>query len=266
MKLTDSHAHLNHPQFAEDLPAVLKRARDAGVSAIINVGFDEQSSLRAVEIAQRHEDIWAAIGVHPHDAKILTPALLNTLRRLAAHPKVVAVGEIGLDFYRDLSPRDVQLEAFRAQIELAKECGLPIIVHDRDAHEPVFETLRDIGGCPEGVMHCFSGDWEFAQRCVEQLGLHIGIAGPVTFGKENPAGAPGTLGEVARLVPLERLLIETDCPWLAPQPRRGKRNEPAFVIYIAEQVARLRGMSTASVAAATTANLRALFGIPPVSE
>jgi len=261
MKLTDSHAHLNHPEFADDLPAVLRRARDAGVSAIINVGFDEHSSRRAVEMAERHQDLWAAVGVHPHDAKTLTPALLDTFRRLAAHPKVVAIGEIGLDFYRDLSPRDVQLEAFRAQIDLAKKCGLPIIVHDRDAHEAVFETIRDNGGDVRGVMHCFSGDWPFAQRCIEQLGLHIGIAGPVTFGKKNPAGAPGSLGEVAKLMPLERLLIETDCPWLAPQPRRGKRNEPAFVVYVAEQVARLRGVSTASVADAATANLDALFGI-----
>ena len=261
--LTDTHAHLNHPDFAGDLPAVLDRARRAGVGAIVNVGFDERSTDRAVELAEEHSDLWAAVGVHPHDASTFTPELLDHFRSLATHPKVVAIGEIGLDFYRDLSPRDVQREALRAQIGLAKECGLPVIVHDREAHEEVFDVLRDEGvGKVGGVMHCFSGDWPFARRCVEELRLHIGIAGPVTFGKQNPVGAPGSLGEVARLLPLDRLLIETDCPWLAPQPRRGKRNEPAYVTYVAEQIAALRATPTRTVATATTSNARKLFGVP----
>jgi TatD DNase family protein len=251
--LVDTHAHLNHPDFSADLPQVLQRARQAGVAAVVVVGYDEPSSARAVQQAEEHPQLWAAVGVHPHDAGTLTPALLSRLRAWAAHPKVVAIGEIGLDFYRDLSPRDAQRQALRDQIRLARDCGLPVIIHDREAHEELFGILRDEDvAAVGGVMHCFCGDWPFARRCVEELGLHVGIAGPVTFGKHNPAGAPGSLGEVARLVPLERLLLETDCPYLAPQPYRGKRNEPGYVTYVADQVATLRGM----------ANALALFRLP----
>lgn len=256
MYLVDTHAHLDFEQFDRDREAVLRRAAEAGVAWIIDVGANLASSRRAVALASAEPRIWAAVGVHPHDAATVNPPVLAELRALAHGPRVVAVGEIGLDFYRDLSPRPKQREAFEAQLALARELDLPVIVHDRAAHAETLAVLRgasrQTGPHLRGVMHCFSGDLELAREILE-LGLYIGIDGPVTYPRAT------TLAEVARLVPLERLLIETDSPYLAPQARRGKRNEPAYVGLIAERVAELRGLRTEEVGRVTSDNACALF-------
>jgi TatD DNase family protein len=195
----------------------------------------------------------ATAGLHPHDAKDLRPQLLDEIRGLAAVGKIVAIGECGLDFYRNLSTPEQQREAFAAQIALANETGLPLVVHDRDAHESVVELLAS-GGASRGVMHCFSGDWDLAQRCLD-LGFHISIAGPVTFAKSD------VLRDVAARVPADRIVVETDCPYLTPAPFRGKRNEPALVRLVAEEVARLRGVSPEAFAEQASANAAQLFGL-----
>ncbi|HIC92753.1 MAG TPA: TatD family deoxyribonuclease, partial [Anaerolineae bacterium] len=211
MELTDTHAHLDFPQFDGDREEVIERALAAGVRRIINVGADLASSRRAVALAEAHPPIYAAVGVHPHDAKTLTDEALAELLGLARHPKVVAIGEIGLDFYRDLSPREAQRQAFERQLALARELGLPVIVHDRNAHAEVMDVLRRRG--LRGVLHCFSGDLEMARQAIE-MGFYISVAGPATF--KNAKRLP----EIVRQLPLERLLIETDCPYLAPHPHR----------------------------------------------
>ncbi len=257
MELVDSHVHLDLPAYDADRAQVLERAAEAGVAWMVDVGADLPSSHRAVSLTEREPRIRAAVGVHPHDAATLTAGALAELRVLATHPRVVAIGEIGLDYYRDLSPRPVQRRAFADQLALALELGLPVIVHSRDAHADTLATLRAAagpGGRLRGVMHCFSGDAALA-RDVVGLGLHIGVAGPVTYPRAT------ALAEVVRQAPLERLLVETDSPYLAPQAQRGRRNEPAFVALVAERVAGLRGLSPATLARATSDNARALFGI-----
>ncbi|MFI5267960.1 MAG: TatD family hydrolase, partial [Chloroflexota bacterium] len=198
--------------------------------------------------------LFATAGLHPHDAKDFTPALMDEIRRLARDGKLVAIGECGLDFYRNLSPPEAQREAFVAQIELAKETGLPLVIHDRDAHESVVELLAS-HGARGGVMHCFSGDWELAKRCLD-LGFYISIAGPVTYPKNE------VLRDVAARVPADRIVVETDCPYLTPAPFRGKRNEPALVRLVAEEVARVRGVSDEEAFELTSRNARELFGLP----
>jgi TatD DNase family protein len=263
LQLVDSHAHLDWPQFDSDRQAVLRRAFEAGVTWILDVGADLASSQRAVALAAAEPRVWAAVGVHPHDASTLTPEALAELRALAHRPRVLAIGEIGLDYYRDLSPRPVQRAAFAAQLALAQESGLPVIVHDRNAHADSLAVLqaasRQPGAGLRGVMHCFSGDLELAQAVMD-LGFYIGIGGPVTY----PRAA--TLVEVARQVPLERLLVETDCPYLAPQAQRGRRNEPAFVRLIAEEIAALRGLSAEEVGLVTSHNACALFDPKPAGR
>ena len=250
--LIDSHAHLDFSHFDGDREAVIERAREAGLVAILNVGTDLASSRAAVTLAERHDFIYTAVGVHPHDAKTVTPEVLGELRELARHPRVVAVGEIGLDYYRDLSPRPVQQRAFADQLALATELTLPVVVHSREAHDDVLAALRGWDGT--GVLHSYSAG---AERLEEVLGLgfFIGISGPVTFPKAH------RLRAVAAAVPLHRLLVETDCPYLTPVPYRGRRNEPAYVWYVGEAVARARSMSAGKVAQATADNARRLFGI-----
>ena len=260
MKLVDSHAHLDMARFDADREDVIKRARAAGLTAIVTVGVDLPSSRRAVDLAVRHEMVWAAVGVHPHDAQTLDGETLAELRELARQPQVVAVGEIGLDYYRDLSPRDVQRRAFQAQLAWAAKQGKPVIIHDRDAHADVMAQLTEwaapLTDSPLagrlGVLHTFSGDLEMAERAVE-LGFYLSISGPVTYKK------PGRLIEIVKALPLDRLLVETDCPFLTPEPHRGRRNEPAYVRLVAEQIAALRGMAFEELAAATTANAQRLF-------
>ena len=259
--LVDSHAHLNHEDYRGEVEQVLARAREAGVVTIVNVGFDLPSSEAAVAQAHELPGVFAAVGMHPHDARTLDREALARLEELAHDEAVVAVGEIGLDFYRDLSPRDVQRGAFRRMLDLAEAVGKPVIIHNRDAHAEVLAILAErMGGGLRGVMHCFSGDEDFARRCVE-LGFHVGIAGPITFRPKRGAAGPTELEQVASAVPLDRLLVETDCPWLAPEPRRGRRNEPAYVRFVAARVAELRGMAPEELAEATSENAFGLFGI-----
>jgi TatD DNase family protein len=260
MELIDTHAHLDFSQFDSDREAVVERAEAAGVAAIINVGTDLLSSRRAVALAGQYPSVYAAVGMHPHHARKLNGDALAQLRELANRPKVVAVGETGLDFYRDLSPRHLQQRAFQAQLAWADKLGRPVIIHDRDAHDEIMRILIDwAAGMVSsplagrlGVLHTFSGDLAMAQQAID-LGFYISISGPVTF--RNARRLP----EVVRNLPLNRLLVETDCPYLTPHPHRGKRNEPAYVRLVAEQIAALRGLTLSELAAATTANAQRLF-------
>ncbi len=260
MTLIDSHAHLDFAKFDPDRAAVIERAQAAGVEVIVNVGADLPSSRAAVQLADQFDGVYAAVGMHPHDAKKLDGAALAELRELAQYPKVVAVGEIGLDFYRDLSPRETQRRAFHAQLAWAARLGKPVVIHDRDAHDEIMTILSvwasglknsNLAG-RVGVLHTFSGDLAMAEQAIE-LGFYISVSGPVTY--KNARQLP----DIVRALPLDRLLVETDCPFLAPHPHRGKRNEPAYVRLVAERIAELRGMALADVAAATTANAQRLF-------
>lgn len=252
MNLLDSHAHLQFPQFDADREAVIRCAREQGVVVILNVGTDLASSRAAVKLAELHDSVYATVGVHPHDAKTITPALLEELRALARHPKVVAIGEIGLDYYRDLSPRPSQRRAFADQLALAMDLELPVVIHSREAFGDVLEQLRDWGG--SGVLHSYSGGPQQLDEVLE-LGFHISIAGPVTFPKANE------LRKVAAMVWGDRLLVETDCPYLTPVPHRGRRNQPAYVQYVVEAVAQMRDERVEDVARGTSDNARRLFGI-----
>lgn len=254
-ELSDSHAHLDFPQFDRDRAQVMERAWRAGVVAVVNPGADLASSRRACDLAAREERVWAAVGIHPHDAGQWAGAA-EEIRRLARGPRVVAIGETGLDYYRMLSPAPVQQEAFAGHIALARELGLPLILHCRDAYPDMMEILRrEKAGEVGGVLHCFSGDEEAARRALN-MGFHLGFAGPVTFANAH------NLRRVLRVVPLDRLLVETDCPYLAPEPWRGKRNEPAFVARVAEAVAQAKGVPPDRLASITTENARRLFRLP----
>ncbi|WP_461201931.1 TatD family hydrolase [Anoxybacillus sp. TBDG-1] len=253
--LFDTHAHLNATQFDEDVEQVIERARAEGVSHIVVVGFDRPTIDRAMELAGQYSFIYAAVGWHPVDAIHMTDEDLIMIERLASHPKVVALGEMGLDYYWDQSPKEVQKEVFRKQIRLAKKVKLPIIIHNRDATADIVDILREehaeeVGG----VMHCFSGSIEVARQCMD-MNFYISFGGPVTF---KNAKKPK---EVAKEIPLDRLLIETDCPYLTPHPFRGKRNEPGYVKYVAEAIAELKGLSFEEVAQKTSDNAKRLFGI-----
>jgi TatD DNase family protein len=256
MRLFDTHAHLHFPDYADDLDAVLERARGAGVRGMVTIGTDRESNQAVVEMARRVPDVWATVGIHPHDAGDAGEADFAEMEKLArSEAKVVGFGEMGLDFYRNLSPPEAQREVFRRQISMARELGKPLVIHCRDAHDETLailaeERAREIGG----VMHCFSGDVQIARRCLD-LGLFISLAGPVTY--KNARALP----EVARFIPEDRLVVETDCPYLPPTPHRGKRNEPAYVALTADFVAGLRGVSPDALGAAVTANASTLFGI-----
>lgn len=253
--LFDTHAHLNATQFNEDVEQVIERARAEGVSHIVVVGFDRPTIERAMELAEQYSFIYAAVGWHPVDAIHMTDDDLMMIEQLAAHPKVVALGEMGLDYYWDQSPKDIQKEVFRKQIRLAKKVKLPIIIHNRDATADIVDILREENaGEVGGVMHCFSGSIEVARQCMD-MNFYISFGGPVTF---KNAKKPK---EVAKEIPLDRLLIETDCPYLTPHPFRGKRNEPSYVKYVAEAIAELKGLSFEEVAQKTSDNAKRLFGI-----
>ncbi|GAB6877716.1 TatD family hydrolase [Thermaerobacter litoralis] len=258
--LVDTHCHLDFPDYDGDRDRVVEAARAAGVAAMITIGIDLASSRRAVALAERYAGVYAAVGIHPHSAGESTPAALAELRRLAGHPRVVAIGEIGLDYHRGRAGEEAQKRAFRAQLELAAELGLPVIIHQRDAVEDLWALLAspDVPRV-EGVLHCFSAGPEWAWRWTE-ASWFVGLDGPVTFKNGEAARA------VARTVPLDRLLVETDAPFLAPHPYRGRRNEPAWVRLVAERIAAERGMALAELAARTTANAVRLFRLPPVGE
>ncbi|MRX72943.1 YchF/TatD family DNA exonuclease [Bacillus lacus] len=253
--LFDTHAHLNAIQYKEDIAEVIDRALQEGVETIVVVGFDHETIEKAIQLADEYEFIYAAVGWHPVDAIDMTEEDLNWIRELAAHPKVVAIGEMGLDYHWDKSPKDVQAEVFRKQIALAKEVKLPIIIHNRDATGDVVQILKEEGAEEVGgIMHCFTGSLEVAQECIE-MNFYISFGGPVTF---KNAKKPK---EVAAEIPIEKLLIETDCPYLTPHPYRGKRNEPGYVKFVAEEIAELRGVSFEEIAKQTSDNARKLFGI-----
>jgi TatD DNase family protein len=258
--LIDTHAHLDFRQFDTDRDAVLARAWQAGVEAIVTTGTDLETSRAAVALAQAHERVFATVGFHPHDAKTADATALAELRELARHPQVVAMGEMGLDFYRDRSPRDVQRRVFGQQLQLAAELGKPVIVHDREAHAETLDILRRwvAESQPEpcayrGVFHCFSGDLALAEAAIE-LGFFIGVDGPITYRNAR------RLQAIVKALPLDRLLVETDAPFLVPQPYgRRDRNEPAYARLVADKIAALKNLSLAEIAQATTANAQVLF-------
>ncbi len=250
----DTHAHLQWSSFDGDREQALARAAQKGVTRIINVGIDVNGSRKCVELAGKHRGLYVAVGMHPHDASKLDAKTLEVFRKLAEDPKVVAIGEIGLDFYRNLSPRKAQKQAFQAQLQMAQELDLPVVIHDRDAHSDILQTLTMFKGKVGGVMHCFSGNNEYAAKCVD-LGFLVSFAGTVTYPNARE------LHEVARWIDLKSMLLETDCPWLAPQTMRGKRNEPSFVPMIAQRIAELKGLSVEEVATATSANAERIFGL-----
>ncbi len=252
--LVDSHAHIYYKDYADDLGDMLKRAEDAGVKAILVVGTDIESSRQSVAMAQKYPQLYAAVGIHPHDASRVTEKCYDILRDLAqSSEKVVAIGEIGLDFYRDRSPRDEQEKVFRRFLQMADELGKPVIIHDRDAHERILAVLRE-EKVRQGVLHCFSGDAAMAAEVIE-MGFYISIPGTITYPKNE------IQREVVRSTSIDRLLLETDCPYLSPVPFRGKRNEPSYVTYAADQIAELKGLTFEDVARITTKNVRDLFGI-----
>jgi TatD DNase family protein len=250
--LIDTHAHLEMDAYDRDREAVLERAAQAGVEVIVTVGTTLPDAEKAVALARRYAPVYAAVGIHPHDVKQVDAATYDALRGLARQPKVVAIGEIGLDFFYNHSPREVQLRRFCEQMDLAAELDLPVIIHDREAHAETLAILQSFSGRLQGVLHCFSGDLAMARKCLE-MGFHLSIAGPVTYRKAEQ------LREVALAAPLERLLVETDAPYLAPLPYRGKRNEPAYVAQTARYLAVIRGLPFEELARQTTANARQLF-------
>ena len=316
-KLFDTHAHLHDPWIGDDLPDVMARASDAGVDRIVTIGCSLEDSRNAIAVAEQYDNVWATLGVHPHDAKDWDDATADHFRRLAESEQVVAIGEIGLDFYRNLSPHPDQYRAFEAQLALADELELPVVIHSRDAHEDTYNILqqwvgslsppapqgktsrphspspsapqgktsrphsaspsapqgktsrphsasppaargemsrRDRGGPPVGVIHCFSGDADLAHR-YHNLGFQISFAGPVTYPKNE------ALREAAKSLPPEAIVIETDAPYLSPQPQRGKRNEPANIRFTAEQIAQVRGESIETVAGTVTAHASRLYRV-----
>lgn len=249
----DTHVHLNADQYDEDLNEVIDRALENNVTKMIVIGFDRKTIQRAMELAEKHEFIYAVVGWHPVDAIDCTEEDLKWIEELAAHDKVVGIGETGLDYYWDKSPKEIQQEVFRKQIRLAKKVQLPIIIHNRDATEDVLRILKEeeaheVGG----VMHCFGGSVETARESIA-MNFMISLGGPVTF---KNAKKPK---EVATEIPLEHLMIETDAPYLAPHPYRGKRNEPSYVPLVAEEIARLKGISAEEVGRITTRNAEQFF-------
>lgn len=253
--LFDTHAHLNADQFADDAKEVIERAQQEGVSHIVVVGFDEKTINGALELADKYDFIYASIGWHPVDAVDMKDEHLIWLEGLASHPKVVALGEMGLDYYWDKSPKEIQKEVFRKQIQLAKKVNLPIIIHNRDAHEDIVKILKEENACEVGgIMHCFGSSLEIARQCID-MNFYISFGGPVTF---KNAKRPK---EVVKELPLDRLLIETDCPYLAPHPYRGKRNEPSYVKLVAEAIAELKGLTYNEVVEKTNQNAKRVFSI-----
>ncbi|MDA8240673.1 MAG: YchF/TatD family DNA exonuclease [Nitrospiraceae bacterium] len=251
--LIDTHCHLDMSEFDNDREEVIARAKDTGFEALISVGSDFVSTAKAMELATLYDFIYAAVGVHPHDAKDFSDEMYLGLASRALNRKVVAIGETGLDYHYDHSPRDAQREVFRKHLRLAKEAGLPVIVHSREAKEDTMAILAE-SGIDRGVLHCFSGDLDMAEQAMS-MGLFISLAGPVTFKKSS------RLREIARLIPDEYLLIETDAPYLSPEPFRGRRNEPSYLEHTAKFIADLREISLDDLARITTLNAKRLFGI-----
>ncbi len=250
----DTHAHLDDPRYQGDFQGVLDNMAQAQITRVTNVGYDLPSSERSVRLAHQYDAVYAAVGVHPHDAQGAAEETWEGLTQLAQEDKVIAWGEIGLDYYRDLSPRKIQQEVFIRQIELADQAGLPIIIHNRDAHQDLLEIVKAHTPKKGGVFHCYSGSWEMA-KLILNLGFYISFAGPLTF-----KNARHTV-EVAEKVPLDRFLVETDSPYLTPEPYRGKRNEPAYVRQVVERFATIRGLEIEEAARLAFGNGNRLFGL-----
>jgi len=250
--LTDSHCHLDDPKFDDDRAETIQRALDAGVSRLLAIGTGNgpPDLEAAIRLADAHPFIYATVGVHPHDASKATSETFARLEHLAAHPKVLAIGEIGLDYHYDFSPRPVQAEAFTTQLAIAQKAALPIVIHTREAWDDTLRFLRAHwrGG---GIMHCFTGDATQARQALD-LGFHLSFGGVLTFPKAE------SVREAARLAPDDRILVETDCPYLAPVPHRGKRNEPAFMVETVRRLAEVRGVTPEQIAEVTTANFQRL--------
>jgi TatD DNase family protein len=252
--MIDSHCHLDFEAFKNEREELVAAAHRAGVHTIINIGVDLESSSRSVALAERFDNIYATVGVHPHDADTLDEAGLRELEEMAGHSRVVAIGEIGLDYYRNLSPRRVQIEAYRRQLELAGRLNLPVVIHTRAAFDQSIAILAEYTSrLPGGVFHCFPGDIEDAQK-VLGLGFAIGVGGVITFGDTQMA-------RVAAALPLESILLETDAPFVAPVPFRGKRNQPAYVAHVCRRLAELRDCPVTEVEKITDRNCRKLFGL-----
>ncbi|WP_368293495.1 TatD family hydrolase [Dehalobacter sp. TBBPA1] len=250
----DTHAHLEDSQFSPDRGKTIARATAAGVTTIVNVGSTEATSQNSVRLAEEYPFIYAAVGIHPHDVEACTDKTWETLLRLAQNPKVVAWGEIGLDYFRDISPRDDQRKWFIHQLKLANEVGLPVIIHNRDAHGDILQIIKNHPPEAGGVFHSYSGSWEMAKELLA-MGFYLSFSGPLTF--KNARHAP----EVAEKVPEDRFLIETDCPYLTPEPYRGKRNEPAYICEVLAKIAAIRGMEVREAARLSSENARRLFRI-----
>jgi len=256
--LVDTHAHLDADEFDTDRSEVIARAHDTGVTTIITVGTGVGSGRRSIELSEKYPDILVAIGIHPHASSNATGAEINSIARLAEHPKVVAIGEIGLDFYRDYSPRESQLQVFQQQLDLAARLDLPVVIHCREAHEEMLAilhnwTARHAERPSPGVIHCFMGDGETARQYLE-MGFYLSLGGYITYPVNRDAH------DVIRSIPADRLMVETDCPFLAPQRYRGQRNEPSYVRYTAEELAGIRDAHLETLARETTENARRLFG------
>ena len=256
MELIDSHAHLDGEKFANDRAGVIERALESGVVKIITMGDSLESSARSVALAEEFESVYAAVGIHPEEAQLMTAAMDEQLAAWAAQEKVVAIGEIGLDYYweKDEEKRALQRAIFVRQLDLARQLRLPVCIHDREAHGDMMKILKTEGRGLRGVLHCYSGSWEMAAELLKG-DWYFGIDGPLTY--KNAAKLP----EIVQRLPAERILVETDSPYLSPMPFRGKRNEPAHVLYIAEKAAELRGESLEAFARATRENTRDLYGI-----
>lgn len=256
-QMIDSHAHLDEERFDEDRDEFIKSLKENAISYVINPSSDMETSRRVVELSNKYENIFAAVGIHPHDAEGFKEEDLDELRELSKDERVVAIGEIGLDYYYDNSPRDIQKEVFRKQLELSHELDLPVIIHTRDAMGDTYDILKEFEGRVRGVMHCYTGSIEMAEKFMK-LGFYISIAGPVTF--KNAVN----VREMAKQIPLERLLIETDSPYLAPVPNRGKRNDPTNVRYVADMLANLKEIQIDKIIEHSRENTVELFSLKGV--
>ena len=257
--IIDTHAHLDFDRFDSDRQNTIYRAREANVKGIINVGIDLTTTLKSIELAEKYTNIFATAGIHPHDAIEATDEDIEALRELLYHPKVVAIGEVGLDFYRNISPPDVQRKLFRMFMDWFFEYDLPLVIHTRDADEAMLSILKEKSKSGwRGVFHCFAGDQQMAAQVLE-MGFHISFTGNITFKNSSSV-------HVMRDVPMDRLLVETDSPFLTPMPHRGKRNEPAYVNFVVEKIANVKGLTPDEVAHITTKNAQELFDIQLIEE
>ena len=251
--LFDTHAHLNDPVFDEDRDALITSLPEQGVGLVMNPGCSYENSLQAIEIAEKYPFIYAAVGTHPDTAQEVDEELIDRYRKLCSHEKVKAIGEIGVDYYYETIPREIQLQAFRLQMELARETGLPVIIHERDAHDDGMRMIKEFPDVT-GVFHCYSGSAEMARQLVN-MGWYIGFTGVLTFKNARKAV------ETAQSIPLDRIVLETDCPFMAPEPFRGKRNHPGYLYRMAERLAELRGLSVEEIQEITTQNGKNLYNI-----